>query len=80
MVDIRSRKDVEREEALADLRDKLAATTEPAVRAALQTAIDRLEGAVPAIPQAGPGRTRIARALETQGLTRPEEGEGPHPT
>ena len=80
MVDIRSRKDVEREEALADLRDKLAATTEPAVRAALQTAIDRLEGAVPVIAPAGPGRTRIARALETQGLTRPEEGEGPHLT
>ncbi len=80
MVDIRSRKDVEREEALADIRDKLAESTEPAVRAALQTAIDRLEGAAPAIPQSGPGRTRITRALEVQGLTRPEESEGPHLT
>ena len=80
MVDIRSRKDVERDEALADLRDRLAEATEPAVRAALQVAIDRLEDVVPAVTPAGPGRGRVVRALESQGLTRPEESEGPHLT
>ena len=80
MVDIRSRTEVERELALADLRAKLADTTEPAVRAALQTAIERLEVAAPAIPSGGPGRASIVRALDAQGLTRPEIGEGPHLT
>ncbi len=80
MVDIRSRTDVERDAALADLRDKLAATTEPAVRDALKAAIDRLESGAPAVTVAGPSRGRVARALEATGMTRPEEGDGPHLT
>ena len=80
MVDLGSRTDVERESALADLRAKLADTTEPAVRSALQAAIERLEVASPTIPSGGPGRARIVRALDAQGLTRPEIGEGPHLT
>ncbi|MDE2801743.1 MAG: adenosylcobalamin-dependent ribonucleoside-diphosphate reductase [Chloroflexota bacterium] len=85
MVDIRSRTDVERDTALADLRDKLAATTEPAVRAALQAAIDRLQSdrlqaGAPAVTPAGPSRGHMARALEATGMTRPEDGDGPHLT
>ena len=80
MVDLRSRTDVERELALTDLRAKLAETAEPAVRSALQAAIVQLEATTPTLPASGPGRARVWRALDAQGLTRPEEGEGPHLT
>ena len=80
MVDLRSRTDVERELALTDLRAKLAETAEPAVRSALQAAIVQLEATTPTLPASGPARARVWRALDAQGLTRPEEGEGPHLT
>ena len=80
MVDLRSRTDVERELALTALRAKLAETAEPAVRSALQAAIVQLEATTPTLPASGPGRARVWRALDAQGLTRPEKGEGPHLT
>ena len=80
MVDIRSRKDVERESALAELRRKMEQATEPEVRNALQAAVARLEGTNPTLPPGGPSRARMGGALGAQGLTEPEQGEGPHLT
>ncbi len=80
MVDIHSRTDIERDSALAELRQKLAEAAEPSVREALQIAIAQLEAPTPAIPQGGPSRARVLQALESQGMTVPEAGEGPHLT
>ena len=80
MVDIHSRTDIERDLALAALRGKLAEASEPSVREALKTAIARLEGSTPTTPQGGPSRARVLQALEAQGMTVSEEGEGPHLT
>ena len=80
MLDQRPTNDTEKTAALTELRDRLAAATEPAVQKALQTAIAELESPTPTVPSGGDARDRMLKALEPAGMTTPQTDNEPHLT
>jgi ribonucleoside-diphosphate reductase alpha chain len=80
MLDQRSTTDQEKTAALTELRDRLAAATEPTVKKALQDAIAELERPMPTTPTGGDERRRILKALEPAGMTVPQTDNDPHLT
>jgi ribonucleoside-diphosphate reductase alpha chain len=84
MLDQRPTTDTEKTAALTELRDRLAASTEPTVKKALQAAIAELENPNPATTtitaQQTKARGRLLAALEPAGMTTPQADNDPHLT
>ena len=69
MLDQRPTTDQETAAALAELRDRLAASTDSTVQKALQAAIAELEHPTPNPSTGGDARGRVLTALESKGMT-----------
>ena len=79
MLDQRNITDQEKTMTLTELRDRLATTTEPGVKKALQIAIAELEqSSHPETPTGGDARGRVLAAMEAGGMTTQQTDNEPH--
>ncbi|MEC9140359.1 MAG: vitamin B12-dependent ribonucleotide reductase [Chloroflexota bacterium] len=79
MLDQRNTTDQEKTATLMELRDRLATTTEPKMKKALQVAIAELEqSGYPGTPTGGDARGRVLAAMEAGGMTTQQTDTEPH--